>query len=454
MIPVLIVTIPDRVDAVQSAVTHFAHSKALFLISVVGLSPTTSNRIDVLTRSVIRNAESLIGKSNSTRCAIVVDSEVKCNLAVLAELFDSVERKSFSALRQTARHNRSKPYLEKYLSQKELTPITYGETIAKQWAHSTINSREINDWLEQFDILGYGWVGEKLLGRLELANLQSVGDSFCDSIIVHPSDALCVISDPETKGKSAEIISTILRKRFPNTKLGSDPGALIESGRSSTIHIVEDGLFTGTEMIGVFESLLDNRTKLHKRNKVRPLNDPSLLTGQKISLHFSICSDYGLELLKLYLEQKGLDATVAIFVPHHLQFGVLSNHGKELLAKKPDATSLWETGLSEGAISPFAFGDRHLWGMEKEAHQAEAICRSIGEQLFTRYIEAQVHLKGWDMWPAEKLQKCALGMWGLGLLHAFSHSVPKASLPVFWAGGDVELDGRKVNWKPLFPRAA
>jgi hypothetical protein len=80
-------------------------------------------------------------------------------------------------------------------------------------------------------------------------------------------------------------------------------------------------------------------------------------------------------------------------------------------------------------------------------------CKAVGLQLFRNYVQQMCDTKGWTMWPAEKLAHAAMGMHGLALAHAFSHSIPKASLPLFWATGEVKLNGKTVNWRPLLPNS-
>ncbi|MNF76111.1 hypothetical protein D3C84_582130 [compost metagenome] len=80
-------------------------------------------------------------------------------------------------------------------------------------------------------------------------------------------------------------------------------------------------------------------------------------------------------------------------------------------------------------------------------------CSSIGRQLWVNYCIRMGELKGWDMWADQKLDNCALGMHGLGLTHAFGHSVPKASLPLLWGSGPVQWNGKTINWSPLFKNA-
>jgi hypothetical protein len=72
-------------------------------------------------------------------------------------------------------------------------------------------------------------------------------------------------------------------------------------------------------------------------------------------------------------------------------------------------------------------------------------CAAIGRQLYKLYAEK----RGKSM-TDRKLDEASLGIRGLSLALAFSHSIPKETLPLFWMGGNIEVEGRKPLWIPLF----
>jgi hypothetical protein len=100
-----------------------------------------------------------------------------------------------------------------------------------------------------------------------------------------------------------------------------------------------------------------------------------------------------------------------------------------------------------------AFSNRELWGDGVERSKAIAFCRDVGFQLYREYLRSKTEVDGWAEWPEDRIREYALGTRSLGLSIAFAHSVPKASLPLFWAFGKVKLKSRTrrkvaVSWQP------
>jgi hypothetical protein len=89
-----------------------------------------------------------------------------------------------------------------------------------------------------------------------------------------------------------------------------------------------------------------------------------------------------------------------------------------------------------------------VWKDKERANKAIHFSKEIGKQLFAQYLLSKDRV-----WPPDKVERCALGMFGMGLAFAFTHSVPKATIPLFWAGGKVQYQGKSINWVPLFPNA-
>jgi hypothetical protein len=133
----------------------------------------------------------------------------------------------------------------------------------------------------------------------------------------------------------------------------------------------------------------------------------------------------------------------------HCEFiEVLTAEGQEAL----DQDRFFEEAISncpidaDSHIEKMAF--RGTWSSEARRQEAEAFCGEVGQQLFQGYHDR----KKWD-WPKKRIETSRFGMHGLGLNLAFWHSVPKASLPLLWAGGEVKSHGSTVNWVPLFPNS-
>jgi len=104
-----------------------------------------------------------------------------------------------------------------------------------------------------------------------------------------------------------------------------------------------------------------------------------------------------------------------------------------------------------------AFQDENIWENPTKRKMAISFCKKIGRQLFENYINHQTKSNEWSKWPEERIDQSALGMQHLGLALAFAHTVPKASLPLFWWKGKVSIKTPKnyeksIVWEPLFPK--
>lgn len=339
----------------------------------------------------------------------------------------------------------------KVLDRHGVSKITYAQLLASYWSHSQVSDDKIDKWLNQFELIGYPWLGEILISNMYVMSSSELSDIFYKSIEVKMDDIFCVSRDPTIYGKSAEVISNLLRKRFECKKILDDPTSFLEKN-NGTLHIFEDGLWTGTEAIGILESILRRRKNTEKHEKIRALSNPSLLYNHSVVLHYSIACDYGFKLLSRFLECEGL-TNITVSVPENNYLPILTEFGGQCISECVNIKDLWKNGPPNNVIRPWIFRDRSIWGGLDRMMIAQRVLQHLGAQLFTRYIERQIALLGWKMWPNEKIEKCALGCWNAGLAFGFSHSIPKATLPVFWSGGDVEISGKKLNWVPLFHNA-
>jgi hypothetical protein len=210
--------------------------------------------------------------------------------------------------------------------------------------------------------------------------------------------------------------------------------------------VFEDGLWSGTEAMGVIESLLGERPG---REKTAPLKDPALLARADLTFIYGIATDYGIALVERFCRDKGLpnikvlSAQKLIVAPATLLDGLAQG--------RFDLSVMREAGPVGHALVPHIVSALALSGMTSgHIDTAREFCANVGRQLFEHYLQAMVTTRSWTMWEPDKLGQASLGMHGLGLTQAFAHSVPKATLPLFWASGDVSYNGRRLRWKPLF----
>ena len=318
------------------------------------------------------------------------------------------------------------------------------------YASAEITESHVAKWLLQFDHLGnHRWVGEVLLRLLDVMPAHEVGDALAvDGSFF--SDQLIFAFNKDRWGKSWETINGHLVKRHSGLNLQPISEAIVVCKSPSRIKLIEDGLFSGTEMKGIFDSLLNERNG--RAPKVTPLSDPSILRKVALGLRFSVICDYGDQILAHFLAKKNL---LNISIDHDAarrRIRVLrpnSDKAKPISEGVPSQFTDTFTEQLRSRIEPEVFQHTELWG--DKIDRAKSFCREIGGQLWQNYLYKKNYLTGW---PPDRVQRCALGMEGLGLAFAFAHSVPKATLPLFWGRGPVYFGGNeKVNWIPLFENA-
>jgi len=180
---------------------------------------------------------------------------------------------------------------------------------------------------------------------------------------------------------------------------------------------------------------------------VPPLLDEGLLRQKSIAMRFLVTTNLGIEFLKRFLTENGLK---------NIQLG---ESGGDLITLTP----LGIQALTEGRlfdeenclrdpsshIAPVAFQEEVIWGGGDRIERAITFCGEIGEQLFRHYLS----FKKWQL-PERRIRESSLGVRSIALALAFAHSVPKATLPLFWMEGRVRLGNKEIDWQPLFPSAA
>ncbi len=166
-------------------------------------------------------------------------------------------------------------------------------------------------------------------------------------------------------------------------------------------------------------------------------------------MRFPVVTTFGMKRLETFLSMNGLsninvkpsaDGLIANLTPEGIaavaegRFFVQDEHlcpvAPEIHLKTPAFQDLW------------------VWKDEERVIRATRFCCDVGLQLFRAYLK----WKEWE-WDEKRILHCGLGMYGLGLAVAFGHSVPKASLPLFWMEGEVKIGKHSLSWQPLFPDA-
>ncbi len=318
-----------------------------------------------------------------------------------------------------------------------------------------VRDNDLSGWLAQFERLGnHREVGEHLLQLLDVMPLADLGDSLCADSEFFGADLVLGFNNDKW-GKSWATVSNLIRKKCVSAELLPITSAIQAGCHPKVLRLVEDGLFSGTEILAILDSLLGTRPN-GRTDKVPRLPDPNAFSRVPIRLHFGAVCDFGEARLRQYAASHSLPNVQVIVSAAAKTLRVLS----EAASSNPP-NNLNGHGLPDdktfrdqlrSRVVPFAFQDDKGWKSPASRSRARAFCENVGEQLWRSYITKK---KDFDAasWPEERIKRCALGMEGLGLTFAFPHSVPRASLPLFWARGRVTLAGTTLNWVPLFPDA-
>lgn len=342
----------------------------------------------------------------------------------------------------------AKPILAKIITNCGLSIDAAALSIISNWTHSLIDLNALTAWKSQFGRLGkLSWLADAILARVSLMTSPELGETLMNSPVME-ADIAAYNKDRRGAVKSGEILANLLGKRRPELELLDSPADAIAKFPNGNVVVVEDGLWSGTELIGVFDSLLGRRAG---REKTKPLDNPDLLRGVSLTLVFGMSTDYGEAMVKRYLQDEGLN-NISIFSASPLALAspaLLENIADQAFPIE----NLRANGPVAGEINPFLMNSLATALTPEQCDYARRFCSSVGRQLWVNYVAHMGELKQWKMWADEKLDNCALGMHGLGLTHAFGHSVPKASLPLLWGSGPVQWDGETVDWKPLFKNA-
>jgi len=290
-----------------------------------------------------------------------------------------------------------------------------------------------------------------LLHVLDFWSSTRIGEGLrLNSDSVQGYSHVCV--NRQQAGKSADALANKIQKRlnqFSSLKV-ADLYDVLAKNEAANILFIEDCLLTGTEITSLLRSLL-GETPSGREPKTPPLQDPTLLRDRNIVMHFLVVTNMGSEILRQFLAKNGINGVQ------------ISKADDELATLTPLGIQAIREGKlfdgdkclcdPSGHIRAVAFQDTVVWGSREQIERAISFCQDVGEQLFRHYLAAMKVHKNWD-WPERKIRQSSLGMYSNALALAFAHSVPKATLPLFWMEGKVRLGDKEIDWCPLFPLAA
>jgi len=299
---------------------------------------------------------------------------------------------------------------------------------------------QIDAWLKQFELLGKGWVGQALLQLLDFWPDHRI----CEALFEpsnHPTyskirdwlDAydLVVYSDP-SRGKSSAVVARYIKGKWGvHDKIQSLPNALKLPKEKRHILYFEDCIMTGTECMElVKKSGLEN-----------------ILETSTIDFKFAVGTQYGLSRLETFIRRKNIQNKICIIRPTIGYINNLTENGLQAFKADRLFNSDYEVDNREKyIISGINLnGAKHFNSTQRD--QLIFFCRDIGRQLMFRDFIA----KDWDANVAnEKANDNCFGFGNLGLLIAFAHALPDNLIPLFRLGGEVNYDGKSIEWVPLF----
>lgn len=337
------------------------------------------------------------------------------------------------------------------------------DTLTSGWVHG--DTRLTNDhvelWLNQFSKLGENnrWIGEGLLRTLDFwlpeRQRRSLG---LTPEMLKRYDRVCI--NGYRTGKSGYFISTILQKQIQTLIPGYEPTLDFRqlcdkpptAPKCEKVLFVEDGLFTATETINYLSGLLNLPLPPGREKWSTPaLDDPTPVRDLEITMCFPVATTFGMKRLHAFLNTQKLTNINVIpatdgLINNLTQQGALAfDENRFFLPDHPRSPAQPELHLKLPAFDNLA-----VWKSEGKALRAKKFCYDVGLQLFRQYLVWKDLAGKWD---EKRISDCGLGMYGLGLAIAFAHSVPKASLPLFWMDADVTIGKKSLKWTPLFPDA-
>lgn len=317
-----------------------------------------------------------------------------------------------------------------------------------QWAKSDIKHLSPEKWCEQFTRLGVSAsVGQNLLKMLRVVSDDELRESFkvpeaecLGQNVVH-----AYFADNE-HGSSSLSIKSVLEHMYPEGHVvGIDFSQkwlpLIQS--ATVVYMYEDGLWSGVELV---------------KRLLNLVNTPELAEiPAQLNFRYGITCDAGIMAGRLHNRKKKLTNINVISSPG-------SNHYSFL--KVSELRTLVESVLEDddvvrkaidAAVEPFAFAQIAIWGALSLRDSALHVCETIGAQLVPTFLQRREMEKqgtvGSNQLPViseEKAKKWALGAMKFASTIVFAKSIPKPVLPLMWLDGQVNYQGKSIQWEPLF----
>lgn len=301
-----------------------------------------------------------------------------------------------------------------------------------QWENSSIRHLDPQAWREQFIKLGYGWIAEGLLKQVRVVGDAELGGAFRvgDAEMFGLNVAHGCVKD-SAPGSSSGNVKDILEHIYPSkafeVDLTVDHSELFSE--HDTLYLYEDGLWSGVELVSRLEAVA--KWSAVKQRALR------------VVFKFGVTSDAGLFAARNFVKRERL-TTVEIsagIIAHHqlLAPGAIS----EIVANAQKDDQSVRRELDRRVCSS-AFDSDSIWA--GRAEEAKEVCQKIGRQLAAAWIQREKKKEATE----EEIEKWSLGAYRYASMTSFAKSVPKPVLPLLWLDGQIEMQGKKETWRPLF----
>jgi len=301
----------------------------------------------------------------------------------------------------------------------------------------------VDDWITQFRKLGDEKTGCILARMLNVLDTPRLIAAY-DPAQLFAGSQPRILGVASRMGKSGARLSGLLRN-FSGAEVYEIAEAIerhATSGSHEPLHVFEDGLWTGIELKRVIDALLGTVPE----GKVKALASPDLIQTIDIRIHYLVQTDLGVYAARNMLFQRGLTRIQIAQSPAVRTTNVLS----------PNALDKFESGqygydhveqyrLTEGSdISPSIQSFKGPWCSEADRHRALEFLRGHNS-LYTNNMDG-----------ADGRVECRLpfGTSHIGSLEIFSHSAPRAALPVYWCDGTIHHGKGRRLWTALVPEVA
>jgi hypothetical protein len=289
----------------------------------------------------------------------------------------------------------------------------------------------LDAWLEQFALLGVSTLGKKIAMQLRVIRLGEIPGT---PLSLSASEQFGIrqvygyVRDDDVGGSWVSVQDELTKSHPVGTVFPIDwdkeqnrmqfPGVPCDE-----FVLYEDGLWSGKETVKRLQAIHNCPTPALVRLKFGVVTDFGLLFTRHAIRHFGLAGKVNLDASASELIR---------FLPNGIPSDIKS-------ACNLSVEDYYEA--LHDCVIPQVFKSDNDWTPEEQ--QA---CEAIGSQLVERWLNRGTGRQA----TTEQISRFALGGGRFASTTLFSRSVPKVCLPLLWLDGSVSLEGKSIDWHPLF----